>query len=171
MSAPLFARATTALAVAFTAACSSPYKGESATLPVPSSVDFDAVAVTLDSHCGSLDCHGKPGRNFRLYGYSGRRLDPKDVPGGLPTTPEGDDERAEESEVPGHGCSVEEPQAEVSTLPALPGDGGLFAGSSGSELLQRKVCVPPSSLTRRPETQATRHWSPTLPFAKTVPPT
>lgn len=87
MSASLWTRATVALCVAFTTACSSPYEGETATLPVPSPVDFDSVAVTLDSHCGSLDCHGKPGRNFRLYGYSGRRLDPRDVPGGVATTP------------------------------------------------------------------------------------
>jgi hypothetical protein len=88
VSAPLLARATIALGVALVAACSSPSEIETVTLPMPSPVDFDSVAVTLDSHCGSLDCHGKPGRNFRLYGYSGRRLDPKDVPGGLPTTPE-----------------------------------------------------------------------------------
>jgi hypothetical protein len=87
MSALGSTRTTMALGIVLTAACSSPYEGETARLPLPSPVDFDSVAVTLDSHCGSLDCHGKPGRNFRLYGYSGRRLDPKDVPGGLPTTP------------------------------------------------------------------------------------
>ncbi|HEX7669307.1 MAG TPA: hypothetical protein VF395_06990 [Polyangiaceae bacterium] len=87
MRARLSSRAAIALGVAFTAACSSPYEGETATLPVPGPAAFDSVAVTLDSHCGSLDCHGKPGRNFRLYGYSGRRLDPRDVPGGAATTP------------------------------------------------------------------------------------
>lgn len=79
--------AALALGAILGASCSSPYEGETTSVRLPSPANFDSVAVTLDAHCGSLDCHGQPGRNFRLYGYSGLRLDPKDVPGGLPTTP------------------------------------------------------------------------------------
>ena len=48
---------------------------------VPSSAHFDSVARTLDAHCGTLDCHGSTGRNLRLFGYSGMRLDPRGVSG------------------------------------------------------------------------------------------
>jgi hypothetical protein len=87
MTVRLWTCAALALCAVVGSSCSSPYEGERASARLPSPENFDSVAVTLEAHCGSLDCHGQPGRNFRLYGYSGRRLDPKDVPGGLPTTP------------------------------------------------------------------------------------
>jgi hypothetical protein len=68
--------------------CSAPAGGETASLAVPGPTGFDSVAVTLVANCGTLDCHGHSGRNLRLYGYGSRRLDPKDTPGGAPTTPE-----------------------------------------------------------------------------------
>lgn len=67
--------------------CGSQAPETSATFAAPSPANFDSVARTLDAHCGTLDCHGSPARNFRMYGYSGRRLDRGDVPGGAPTTP------------------------------------------------------------------------------------
>ena len=42
----------------------------------PSRVDFRFVAPVLSRRCGSLDCHGSPYRNFRVYGYGGQRLGP-----------------------------------------------------------------------------------------------
>ena len=47
---------------------------------------FPAVAIFLEHRCGTLDCHGQVGRNLRLYGFDGLRLDPADVPGGQDTT-------------------------------------------------------------------------------------
>ena len=43
----------------------------------PPRVDFEAVADALQVTCGTLDCHGQPGRNLRLYGARGLRLDPR----------------------------------------------------------------------------------------------
>jgi hypothetical protein len=44
------------------------------------------VTTPLVYFCGSLDCHGQIGRNLRLYGMQGLRLDPKDVPCGAHTS-------------------------------------------------------------------------------------
>jgi hypothetical protein len=38
------------------------------------------VAAYLDHRCGTLDCHGQAGRNFRIWGCEGMRLDPTDIP-------------------------------------------------------------------------------------------
>ena len=38
----------------------------------------------LGSHCGSLDCHGHPARNMRIYAYNGLRI--ADVSGTGTTT-------------------------------------------------------------------------------------
>lgn len=69
------------LAVLFLISCADDGAAPLSTYEVPSSLHFDAVARTLDAHCGTLDCHGQTGRNLRLFGYSGLRLDPGDVSG------------------------------------------------------------------------------------------
>jgi hypothetical protein len=62
--------------------------------PSSSEQDFGPVANFLDHRCGSLDCHGAIGRNLRIWGCEGMRLDPKDISqcarnlGGSGTTPE-----------------------------------------------------------------------------------
>ena len=68
------------------AACSDGYEGASFVATVPSDANFHVVAEVLDYSCGSLDCHGAPGRNFRLYRTFGRRLARTDVPCGAMTT-------------------------------------------------------------------------------------
>ncbi len=45
-------------------------------LSVPSRADFPPVADAMQLSCGTLDCHGQVGRNMRLYGRYGLRLDP-----------------------------------------------------------------------------------------------
>jgi hypothetical protein len=67
-------------------ACADAPDTSDATFEVPSSRRFDVVARTLDAHCGTLDCHGASSRNFRLFGFSGRRLDPTHVSGVGATT-------------------------------------------------------------------------------------
>jgi hypothetical protein len=52
----------------------------------PDAVSFPPVSAFLVHRCGSLDCHGAVGRNLRLVGHEGLRLDPGDLPGGSPTT-------------------------------------------------------------------------------------
>jgi hypothetical protein len=55
-------------------------------LVAPELGSFEKVSPFLDHRCGSLDCHGAVGRNLRIFGHEGLRLDPADVPGGGPTT-------------------------------------------------------------------------------------
>lgn len=55
-------------------------------LSVPSRSVFPPVADALELHCGTLDCHGQVGRNMRLYGQFGLRLNPADNPLAQPTS-------------------------------------------------------------------------------------
>ncbi|MDI1443497.1 hypothetical protein [Polyangium sp. 6x1] len=55
-------------------------------LLVPSRVTYPSVGDALEYRCATLDCHGKPERNLRLYGSSGMRLEAGDVPGHGETT-------------------------------------------------------------------------------------
>jgi hypothetical protein len=61
--------------------------------PPFSEQSFGPLGDYLDHRCGSLDCHGQPGRNLRIWGCEGMRLDAgmipvcnKTVPGGGRTT-------------------------------------------------------------------------------------
>ncbi|HEY5145817.1 MAG TPA: hypothetical protein VII82_03590 [Polyangiaceae bacterium] len=62
--------------------------------PSGSEDEFGIVGDYLDHRCGSLDCHGQVGRNLRIWGCEGMRLDPHAVPicsvpqGGSSTTPD-----------------------------------------------------------------------------------
>jgi hypothetical protein len=62
-------------------------------IAAPDESQFPPVSDFLDHRCGTLDCHGQVGRNFRIWGCEGMRLDPNDVPycnrnqGGKSTTP------------------------------------------------------------------------------------
>lgn len=44
-------------------------------LSAPPREGFEKVADAMQPSCGTLDCHGQPGRNLRLYGGRGLRLD------------------------------------------------------------------------------------------------
>jgi hypothetical protein len=46
-------------------------------LLTPDARSFPAVADALQPSCGTLDCHGQLGRNLRLFGARGLRLDPR----------------------------------------------------------------------------------------------
>jgi hypothetical protein len=49
---------------------------------------FTPVADYLGVRCGSLDCHGQPGRNMRVWNCLGMRLNPNDISFcGGPTVP------------------------------------------------------------------------------------
>jgi hypothetical protein len=61
--------------------------------PSDSEQQFAPVGDYLDHRCGSLDCHGQVGRNLRIWGCEGMRLDPtyisscnRLISGGGPTT-------------------------------------------------------------------------------------
>ena len=58
-----------------------------APLDLPSQSQFPLVLDGLERRCGTLDCHGTPGRNLRLYTGSGLRLSSEDIPGNGQTTP------------------------------------------------------------------------------------
>jgi hypothetical protein len=73
--------------VALALGCASaPDGGARVAIDAPVLVTFPPVAAFLEHGCGTLDCHGQVGRNLRLYGFDGLRLDAADVPGGRPTT-------------------------------------------------------------------------------------
>jgi hypothetical protein len=42
--------------------------------------EFKPVGDYLENRCGTLDCHGQIGRNFRIWGCEGMRLDPDASP-------------------------------------------------------------------------------------------
>ncbi len=48
--------------------------------PSGSEQDFRPVAKFLNHRCGTLDCHGQTGRNLRIWGCEGMRLNPNDIP-------------------------------------------------------------------------------------------
>jgi hypothetical protein len=77
------------IAVMVVLACSVPSPDARVVEETPDAVSFPAVAAMLIQACGSLDCHGTVARNLRLYGDTGLRYSPTDVPSTLiPTTPD-----------------------------------------------------------------------------------
>ena len=79
------------LALAF--ACSSPNDKERVDANVGDRTTFPPVAAALSRRCGSIDCHGSAYRNFRIYGYGGRRLVVGDQPD-IPDASTGDEANA-----------------------------------------------------------------------------
>lgn len=68
-------------------ACSIPSPDARVSEQTPDSASFPPVAAMLIQACGTLDCHGTPGRNLRLYGDTGLRYSAADIPSVLiPTT-------------------------------------------------------------------------------------
>ncbi len=55
-------------------------------LAAPPRTGFEPVADALLLSCGTLDCHGRPERNLRLFGNHAARRDGADDPGGTATT-------------------------------------------------------------------------------------
>ncbi len=87
-------RLVTAVACTLVAACLAQPEEQQTLLfdgARPDRASFDAPSTYLERHCGTLDCHGQPGRPLRVYTQFGMRLSPDDVPGGRPRT---DDELA-----------------------------------------------------------------------------
>jgi hypothetical protein len=80
MLARLLPAALVALAIAATAigmaSCSS-VSNQRIGIEAPpfSEATFSPLNSFLVERCGSLDCHGQPGRNFRIWGCDGMRLD------------------------------------------------------------------------------------------------
>jgi hypothetical protein len=92
MRAP-WSSAVVGLIAAFATACSEVQERRlGVEAPVDSELGFGPVGSYLAHRCGTLDCHGQTGRNLRVWGCDGMRLDPFDVPscdrltGGSPTT-------------------------------------------------------------------------------------
>lgn len=57
-------------------ACAPQNEGQVGLLTPPVAT-FPLVADALQPGCGTLDCHGQIGRNLRLFGARGLRLDPR----------------------------------------------------------------------------------------------
>jgi len=63
------------------AGCSTPPSdGRYVQQALPDRTSFPPVAQLLVVRCGSLDCHGTPVRNLRIYGSAGLRWSPGDRP-------------------------------------------------------------------------------------------
>lgn len=79
-------RSFSLLAALSAGACSLPQNTELVGLYTPARSTFPLVADALQPSCGTLDCHGQRGRNLRLYGGRGLRLDPRGNAADEPTT-------------------------------------------------------------------------------------
>lgn len=85
-----------ALGLGWLVSCASVSSDARIGVDAPSSSEdqFAPVADFLEHRCGSLDCHGAIGRNFRIWGCEGMRLESTDIPecfaflGGNFTTPQ-----------------------------------------------------------------------------------
>ncbi len=66
--------------------CSAPDANATVSPAGPDRASFGPVAKILVRRCGSIDCHGSPYRNMRLYGYASSRLDPTSLPDSPPDT-------------------------------------------------------------------------------------
>jgi hypothetical protein len=60
--------------------CSAPDPNARFQGKFPDQATFKPVADMLIHRCASLDCHGQPGRNLKLYGVIGLRLQAGDTP-------------------------------------------------------------------------------------------
>jgi hypothetical protein len=76
-----------AIVVLVSSACSTPDRNATVDPVVLDKAQFEPVVPMLNRTCSSLDCHGSPFRNLRLYGYGGVRLAPGDNPEFPRTTP------------------------------------------------------------------------------------
>lgn len=63
-----------ALVVTAAVACSAPDVAARVETTLPDRAQFAPVHGVLLHRCGSLECHGTPYRNMRLFGYGGQRL-------------------------------------------------------------------------------------------------
>lgn len=66
----------------------APGGSPSTPLLAPARAGFEDVANAMQPYCGTLDCHGQWGRNLRLFGGRGLRLDPKENSAEGTTTPD-----------------------------------------------------------------------------------
>jgi len=60
------------------AGCAGPAGKDVFVLTPPPEETFTPVARVFEMNCGTLDCHGTPSRNMRIFGFYAARLDPKD---------------------------------------------------------------------------------------------
>ncbi len=60
--------------------CSAPDANGRTVGKFPDPATFKPLANMMIARCGSLDCHGQPGRNLKIYGASGLRLAGGDEP-------------------------------------------------------------------------------------------
>jgi hypothetical protein len=70
-----------ALSAAWFAGCSAPPSAERSSFRAPPRQGFEPVSELLQARCGSLDCHGQPGRSLRIFGTNGLRLAADALPG------------------------------------------------------------------------------------------
>jgi hypothetical protein len=80
VSSAIAALAFSAIALTTMLSCSMPDADDRFQGTFPDQTQFQPVADMMIHRCGSLDCHGQPGRNLRIAGTEGMRLAPGDTP-------------------------------------------------------------------------------------------
>lgn len=93
---------------------------------VGDSEEFALVSNVLERRCGSLDCHGDPARNLRVYGRTGLRAAGQDRPGARATTAREIDETWRSLvlvDPEGLEAAREDASAALSWLPLAKGSG------------------------------------------------
>jgi hypothetical protein len=112
------------------AGCNVPSASAQFTESVPDRASFADVAQAMVGRCGTLDCHGTPYRNLRVYGNTGLRLLPTDMPlqPACTTTPEVDQDY--DSVV---GLEPEAMSAVVASGGANPGSLTMIRKARGTE--------------------------------------
>ncbi len=81
-------------AAAIGTGCSSPDPTATVDPIGPDRAQFDLVSPVLSRRCGSIDCHGSPFRNMRVYGFAGLRLGPEAKQPDFPTRNTADEVQA-----------------------------------------------------------------------------
>jgi hypothetical protein len=78
--------ANVSLSAVILGACTQYESGRTLSITPPPRDTFAPVSAVLEGHCGTLDCHGSPARNLRIYGVHGLRATGDSVTGSPDTT-------------------------------------------------------------------------------------
>jgi hypothetical protein len=132
--------ASAAGALVVAALACGPVQQQTIGIDAPPSGDFPPVNTFLVHRCGTLDCHGQPGRNLRIWGCEGMRLDAGMIPVCNRTVPGGGRTTVQEHEATYRSLVGLEPQVMSE----------VYAGCNG-QLVEAGVAAYPPASSCHPE--------------------